>query len=85
MAKKVYRVYGLEYLGRKVVIRGKEGPVEAKRFVILAELDHMPTEREVIEIAKKSGKNIKKVWVMEAEGNKWRKVLPPGKGSIPVE
>ncbi len=78
-----FYINGLEYLGRPVKIRGKIGKVEAKRFVTLMITDKMPTEEEVIEIAKKNPR-VKKVWVMEINGNKWRKVLPKGKGSISV-
>jgi hypothetical protein len=70
----MYYVNALEYLGRNVVIRGEEKGVEAKRFVTLKKTDTMPSRDEVIELAKSNPK-VKKVWVMEIEGNKWRKVM----------
>jgi hypothetical protein len=69
----VYYVNGLEYLGRPVKVRGKEGP-EAKRFVTLKKTDSMPSKDEVISLAKSNPK-VKKVWVMQMEGNKWKKVM----------
>ncbi len=73
----MYYINGLEYLGRNVRIRGKEMPVEAKRFVTLKKTEKMPSKEEVIEAAKnfKGEGKIKKVWVMEMNGNKWRKVM----------
>jgi hypothetical protein len=70
-----YYVNGLEYLGRDVKIKGRvmEG-VEAKRFVTLKKMDTMPSRDEVIELAK-SNPRVKKVWVMQMEGNKWKKVM----------
>ena len=71
----MYCINGLEYLGRNVVIKGKEMEgVEAKRFVTLKTADTMPSRNEVIEAAKANPK-VKKVWVMEMEGNKWRKAM----------
>ncbi len=71
----MYYVNGLEYLGRDVKIKGKEMKgVEAKRFVTLKKVDTMPTQDEVINLAKSNPK-VKKVWVMEMQGNKWRKVM----------
>jgi hypothetical protein len=71
----MYYVNGLEYLGRNVQIRGKtmEG-VEAKRFVTLKKTDTMPSRDEVVALAKANPK-VKKVWVMEINGNKWRKAM----------
>jgi hypothetical protein len=69
----MYYVNALEYLGRPVRVRGREGP-EAKRFVTLKKTETMPSRDEVIELAKSNPK-VKKVWVMEMEGNKWRKVM----------
>lgn len=69
-----YYIKGLEYLGRNVKIRGQEKPVEAKRFVTLGVSDKMPSRDEVIAAAKKNPK-VKKVWVMQMEGNKWKKVM----------
>jgi hypothetical protein len=69
----MYYVNGLEYLGRPVRVRGREGP-EAKRFVTLKKTDVMPSRDEVIELAK-SNPRVKKVWVMEIDGNRWRKVM----------
>lgn len=76
----MYYVNGLEYLGRDVKIRGRvmKG-VEAKRFVTIKKTDKMPTREEVIQWAKewkpKGGAKLKKVWVMQIEGNKWKKVM----------
>ncbi len=65
----VYYVNGLEYLGRKL----KTG-AEAKRFVTLKKSNSMPSKDEVVSLAKaKSG--VKKVWVMEMNGNKWKKAM----------
>jgi hypothetical protein len=71
----MFYVNGLEYLGRDVKIKGRtmEG-VEAKRFVTLKKTDSMPSRDEVIELAKQNPR-VKKVWVMEMNGNKWRKVM----------
>jgi hypothetical protein len=70
-----YYINGLEYLGRNVKIKGKEMKgVEAKRFVTLKKTDKMPSRDEVIELAKSNPK-VKKVWVMQMEGNKWKKVM----------
>ncbi|MEE9565111.1 MAG: hypothetical protein V3V63_05325 [Candidatus Hydrothermarchaeaceae archaeon] len=71
----MYYVNGLEYLGRPVKIKGKkmEG-VEAKRFVTLKKTDKKPSKNEVLELAK-AKKGVKKVWVMQMEGNKWKKVM----------
>ena len=59
------------------MIRGKEGAVEAKKFVTLKTTDEMPSKEEVLEAAKSySGEGkLKKVWVMEMNGNKWRKAM----------
>jgi hypothetical protein len=71
----MYYVNGLEYLGRDVEIKGKvmKG-VEAKRFVTLKKTDAMPSRDEVVSLAKANPK-VKKVWVMQMEGNKWKKVM----------
>ncbi len=71
----MYYVNGLEYLGRPVKIKGKkmEG-VEAKRFVTLKKTDKKPSKDEVLGLAK-AKKGVKKVWVMQMEGNKWKKVM----------
>lgn len=71
----MFYVNGLEYLGRDVNIKGRtmEG-VEAKRFVTLKKTDSMPSRDEVIELAKQNP-NVRKVWVMEMNGNKWRKAM----------
>jgi len=50
------------------------GGVEAKRFVILDKTDTLPPKDKVIELGKSNPK-VKKVWVMEIKGNKWKKVL----------
>jgi hypothetical protein len=71
----MYYVNGLEYLGRDVKIRGKNmGGVEAKKFVTLKKTDSLPSKDEVLELAKSNPK-VKKVWVMEIKGNKWKKVM----------
>ncbi|MEE8401850.1 MAG: hypothetical protein V3R86_06825 [Candidatus Hydrothermarchaeaceae archaeon] len=71
----MYYVNGLEYLGRPVKIKGKEMKgVEAKRFVTLKKADSQPSKDEVLSLAKSNPK-VKKVWVMEMEGNKWKKVM----------
>jgi hypothetical protein len=69
----MYYVNALEYLGRPVKVRGREGP-EAKRFVTLKKTETMPTREEVISLAK-GNPRVKKVWVMEIQGNKWRKAM----------
>ena len=70
----VYYVKGLEHLGRDVVVRGKvRKGTEAKRFVTLAKTSTEPKKDEVVALAKKNPK-IKRVWVMQIEGNKWSKV-----------
>jgi hypothetical protein len=70
-----YYVNALEYLGRDVVIKGKTMKgVEAKRFVTLKKTDTMPTRDEVISLAKERS-GVKKVWVMQMEGNKWKKAM----------
>ncbi|NOZ82626.1 MAG: hypothetical protein GXN98_02235 [Euryarchaeota archaeon] len=76
----MYYVNGLEYLGREVVIRGRPMKnVEAKRFVTIKKTDRMPTKEEVLAWARewkpKDNAKLKKVWVMQMEGNKWRKVM----------
>ncbi len=48
--------------------------VEAKRFVTLKKTSSMPSRDEVITAAKANSK-VKKVWVMEMNGNKWHKVM----------
>ena len=74
----MYVVNGLEYLGRNVIIKGREG-VEVKRFVTIKKVDSMPSKKHVLKWVKKykSEKNadIRKVWVMEMVGNKWKKVM----------
>ncbi|MEM2925312.1 MAG: hypothetical protein QXJ68_06445 [Methanocellales archaeon] len=71
----VYKIYGLEYLGRKVQSKNKNlANSEAKRFVILKVTDKMPTKEEVIAAAQ-ANPRVKKAWVMQMEGNKWRKVM----------
>lgn len=71
----MYYVNGLEYLGRNVSIKGRtmEG-VEAKRFVNLKKTAGMPSRDEAIAAAK-ANPRVKKVWVMEMQGNKWRKAM----------
>lgn len=64
-----YHIKGLEYLGTQL----KSG-TEAKRFVILGKTDTMPTPDEVKELATANPK-VKKAWVMEINGNKWKKVM----------
>jgi hypothetical protein len=70
-----YYIKGLEYLGRDVNIKGRtmEG-VEAKRFVNLKTTDSMPSRDEAIAAAK-ANPRVKKVWIMEMQGNKWRKAM----------
>ena len=71
----MYYVNGLEYLDRNVNIRGKEMKgVEAKRFVTLKKTDSLPSKDDVIAMAKEKP-GIRKVWVMQITGNKWKKVL----------
>ncbi len=71
----MYYVNGLEYLGRPVKIKGKEMKgVEAKRFVTLKKTDSKPSKDDVVALAKSNSK-VKKVWVMQMEGNKWKKVM----------
>lgn len=67
-----YYIKGLEYLGRNVTIRGKKKAVEAKRFVTLGKSNSKPSRDDVLAAAKKNSK-VKKVWVMQMEGNKWKK------------
>lgn len=70
-----YYIKGLEYLGRDVVIRGeRKGGVEAKRFVTLGKSESKPSQDEIVNMAK-SNPRVKKVWVMEMQGNKWRKAV----------
>lgn len=76
----MYYVNGLEYLGRNVKIRKREMPgVEAKRFVTVKKTPNMPTRQQVIQWARehnpKGNAKLKKVWVMQIEGNKWKKVM----------
>ncbi len=78
--KGMYYINGLEYLGRNVKIRGREMQgVEAKRFVTIKKTDKMPNREDVSKWAEewKSQKNskLKRVWVMQIEGNKWKKVM----------
>ena len=71
----VYKIYGIEYLGKKVQSKNKNlANSEAKRFVILKETGKLPTKEEIIAAAKAKPK-VKKAWVMQMEGNKWRKVV----------
>lgn len=71
----MFYVNGLEYLGRDVRIKGKVmNGVEAKRFVTLKKTDSKPSRDEVVSLARANSK-VKKVWVMEMQGNKWRKVM----------
>ena len=71
----VYKIYGLEYLGRKVQSKNKNlANSEAKRFVILKETNKLPTKEEIIAAAKARPK-VKKAWVMQMEGNRWRKAV----------
>lgn len=71
----MFYVNGLEYLGRDVNIKGKTmGGVEAKRFVTLKKSSTMPSRDEVLAAARSNPK-VKKVWVMEMNGNKWRKAM----------
>ncbi|MBU2560428.1 hypothetical protein KKA03_05985 [archaeon] len=48
--------------------------VEAKRFVTLKKTDSKPSKDDVLSLAKSNSK-VKKVWVMQMEGNKWKKVM----------
>jgi hypothetical protein len=71
----MFYVNGLEYLGRDVSIKGRTMKgVEAKRFVTLRKSDSMPSRDEVVELARQNPQ-VKKVWVMEMNGNKWRKAM----------
>lgn len=70
----MYKIKGLEYLGRNVVIRGQEKNVEAKRFVTLKTMGTMPSRDEVIRVAR-ANPRVKKAWVMEMDGNNWRKAM----------
>ncbi len=71
----IYRIYGLEYLGRTVDAKNPNiSKIEAKRFVVLKAMSRMPSMEEVIGIAK-ANPAVKKAWVMEMHGNKWRKVM----------
>lgn len=70
-----FYVNGLEYLGRDVKIKGKTMKgVEAKRFVTLKKSDKMPSRDEVLSLAKANSK-VGRVWVMQMQGNKWKKVM----------
>ncbi|GCC10616.1 hypothetical protein IPdc08_00649 [archaeon] len=76
----MYYINGQEYLGINVKIRGCAVPgVEAKRFVIIKKTDKMPIREDVLKWAEewKSQKKskLKKVWVMQIEGNRWKKVM----------
>ena len=76
----MYYINGQEYLGRNVKIRSHEvSGVEAKRFVTIKKTDKMPIRKDVLKWAEewKSQKNskLKKVWVMQIEGNRWKKVM----------
>ena len=76
----MYYVNGQEYLGRNVKIRGCElQGVEAKRLVTIKKTDKMPTREDVLKWAEewKSQKNsnLKIIWVMKIEGNRWKKVM----------
>jgi len=82
----MYYVNGLEYLGRDVKIKGKTMKgVEAKRFVTLKKTAQKPTVDEVKALANnykaRGDACLGKVWVMEMEGNRWKKVL----GTIDVK
>lgn len=71
----MFYVNGLEYLGRDVKIKGKKMKgVEAKRFVTLKKSNTKPSRDEVLSLAK-ARKGVKKVWVMEISGNKWKKAM----------
>jgi hypothetical protein len=71
----MYYVNGLEYLGRNVNIKGRAiKGVEAKRFVTLKKTASMPSRDEVIAAAK-ANPRVRKAWVMEIQGNKWRKAM----------
>ena len=76
----MFYVNGLEYLGRdvkikKTVMKG----VEAKRFVTLKKTDRKPSTDEVKKLAQeyrpKGSAKLAKVWVMQMNGNKWKKVV----------
>ncbi len=70
-----FYVNGLEYLGKPVKIKGKtmQG-VEQKRFVTLKKTESKPSKDDVMKLAK-SNPRVKKVWVMEMQGNKWKKAI----------
>lgn len=75
----MYYVNGLEYMGRDVKIKGRTMKgVEAKRFVTLKKTESLPSGSDIKDMAKnwtsKEGAKLKKVWVMQMEGNKWKKV-----------
>ncbi len=75
----MYYINGQEYLGRNVKIRGHAvSGVEAKRLITIKKTKKMPTREDVLKWAEewKSQKNatLKKVWVMQIEGNRWKKV-----------
>ena len=71
----MFYVNGLEYLGRDVNIKGNTmSGVEAKRFVTLCKAPSMPSRDEAISAAK-ANPRVRKVWVMEMNGNKWHKVM----------
>ena len=71
----MFYVNGLEYLGRDVKIKGKTMKgVEAKRFVTLKKTNTKPSRDEALSLAR-ARKGVKKVWVMEMSGNKWKKVM----------
>ncbi len=65
----LYQVKGLEYLGTKL----KSG-AEAKRFVTLKTSDSCPSKDDVVALAKSNSK-VRKVWVMQMNGNKWKKAM----------
>lgn len=71
----MFYVNGLEYLGRDVKIKGRTmRGVEAKRFVTLKKTSSKPSRDEVLAAAR-ARPRVKKVWVMEMNGNKWRKAM----------
>ena len=76
----MYYIKGQEYLGRNVKIRGCVVPgVEAKRLITIKKTDKIPTREDVLKWAEewKSQQNskLRKVWVMQIEGNRWKKVM----------
>ncbi|MBI4344938.1 MAG: hypothetical protein HY555_05095 [Euryarchaeota archaeon] len=76
----MFYINGLEYLGRDVKIKGKAMKgVEAKRFVTLKKTDRKPSADEVKKLAQeyrsKGNAKLAKVWVMQMNGNKWKKVI----------